>query len=205
MEVIKDNPARNSLESEIFRMSLSEMNFQLLHRRGRGLIVFFSMILIGIIIAGFLFADLRLHILALMLLFLIIPTLLMIIYFRYALDPAVAFNILPHRIWLDGEGIFAIIYRLKADDEDKKRGVERGKRGEEKDMMGEKEYEIAAVREIVLEYPVKYYVGTGSVIIPFLAGDAGKRGGFLYLPRKAFDSQSEYVEFIKAIVDRKER
>lgn len=91
-----------SVDSESFvRMPQSALVSCLFMRHGLSWLYVMICVILIMIVLTFLFADLRWLIAALMALFIVVPACMAFLYINYALHPLVAFNVLPHSIFVD--------------------------------------------------------------------------------------------------------
>lgn len=171
------------MKSRVFYMPHSKMLAYLFSVHGKVWLIVAASIVIALIILSIALHDLRYVICGLMVIFIIIPMIMSFLYLNYALIPAVAFNVLPHSLQLDGDGINILIYPKKSASKDKE--------------ITEEEHDPVSK---IIKYSdlINYTVGLDSVYFK-LSGN-----GFLYIPTAAFESQMQFNDFVTTLCESKE-
>ena len=173
--------------SKVFKMSAVRFGRELVFRYAGIWMVTLLVIALAGLAAG-VSVDFRWLIIALMIVFIVIPMLLFFFYYSYGLRRECYVNALPHSIIVSDNGITAEIVlpsRRKAaeDDASKASANEDIKRVEEffpYDIMSE------------------FNIGLNSAIIPL----RGKGKGFLWIPKYAFEKTEDYFHALDFVEKR---
>lgn len=99
----------NTITTSRIAISKSKMFMAMIGKFAKSVIVL-SVLLATIGIAAGIIIDIRWLIVSLMIIFIVIPMLMLIIYFNYGLKPECFINILPHTISFSPSGIEVITY-----------------------------------------------------------------------------------------------
>lgn len=207
-----------TLSTNTFRMSQRSFITLLARKHGLPYAIPALIVIIALIITAVILSDLRYLILALMLLFIVIPMIAALLYINYALSPLRAFNALPHAILLAPTNIHIKIFPRKKkknkENEDKEYGkedaykdssedkyeAELGVREENKKEKEKDEDEEDTLPPTIMELPYDtispYTAGLNNVTIPLKQGNAS---GFLYIPLSAFPSLDSFKTFLKEL------
>lgn len=191
-----------SLSTGVFRMGHGAFLRRLAQRHARWYVVGAAIAIVALLGISILCRDFRYAVLALMILFIVIPMLAALLYINYALAPKRSFNTMPHRLTLTERVVRVEILgpARKEDVEEKiedRRDEDREEENREEKKQEEKnkvELEPVGVLEIAYSELGSYRVGADYVIVPV----SGKQG-FIYLPAFAFEEPATMKRFLKEI------
>ena len=168
----------------------------------RMLAVGISVVTLAAIVMALL-GDWRWAIVAMMICLILIPGVMAILYFRYALDPGVFFNGLTHKLSV-GDGMLRVhlIYSLKDGDEESsdEKTNDSADMGEESKTSAE---ELTGKR--IIEWPLDRVEGYDILLtsVVFKLGRDEERkgsGGWIWLPQSAFAGKGEFEKFVKTVM-----
>lgn len=177
--------------SEVYRLSQSGLLSYLARHHGKWPAVIALSIIAGLGLTAWIFADLRFLILALMVLFIVVPMIMAFLYFSYALDADVSFNVLPHSIGIDNSGIYVKIMPRR----DKKNSTD-------DDYDDEEEIAEPVVKFYSFSRFGRYEVGYNCLYLQIKQADEkaeSGNSGFLYLPIDIFQDVSSPEAFLTCI------
>lgn len=186
-----------------FKMSQRALLSYLYSEHGRVWTIVFLVGIAILILAGIFFYDLRLIICGLIVLFIVVPMVIAYLYINYALDPECAYNTLLHTLHLDSDGIEITVYPSMSKKTDEGKDLEEAgaediniaHEADVEEISNLDNEEITFIHRVMYNDLHRYKVGLNSVIIP-----VGRfRRGFIYIPRKAFECQETFEDFIKRI------
>lgn len=210
------------MQSGVFSIPRSRIFQFLLLKKGRLWVIASLLIAIVMIVTALLVSDARFYILALMIIFLMLPMALAFIILNYSLHPDVAFNILPHKLSLktDGIEITTLAEIATPDNESDKSDVEattnKPDRWARQDAAWkarwQPEDEVAAIDISGRDSDRTGFMKNGyretSVLLPFedlqpyIAGldeviIPFREKGLLFISKSAFSQTEDFVEFIR--------
>ena len=185
----------DSLETEVFRISQGKFLRYLMARKALWFMSSVGVLLVGSLVLG-VWVDLRIFILALMAVFIVIPFMMFMLYWSYALSPLNAANVLPHKLILSDAGLIVSVLKSKPKEEEKKEKEDNGEEGREAAIGKEEEHQ----EWFEMEFPSGSY---GNVV---LTGDGfaltiekdGKTGSLL-IPRRAFSFPDAFQQFLNKL------
>lgn len=173
--------------SKVFKMNAVRFGRELVFRyAGIWLVTLLVVALAGL--AAGVSVDFRWLIIALMIVFIVIPMLLFFFYYGYGLRRECYVNALPHSIIISDRGITAELVLPN-----------RRKSTEEADKDGNNEEDIKRVEEFFpYDMMSEFNIGLNSAIIPL----RGKGKGFLWIPKYAFEKTEDYFHAMNYIEKR---
>lgn len=177
----------------VFVRSLIMMRLRL-SRVWRWVAILTGLVTLSLIVAGMVY-DIRMLILALMVMLIVIPMVISLIYINDGFSPANFYNTLPHTIKVKGDKIEVTVY-LKPKQEYEEKPEDKP------DTVGEREEEIERRVELSGYEIGPYYTTSRNVLIPLK-----KRGsdGIMILPSGAFDTIENLKTFIHQLYDNTSR
>lgn len=190
--------------TSLYKMSRGRFMSEMVFRYSAWLMA--SLSIAGVVgIALGIVLDIRILLVALLLICVVIPMVMMLLYYNLALRRECAVNVLPHQLRIDDDGIAAILYiRNQIKDSDKgednsENGVANEDKAEEISQHGSDESELIMLREEKYNYDSFCRVSEGSDSL-FLYFKPPMKG-FLWLPVSAFSGIEEAKGFIDTLYD----
>lgn len=176
------------IETSVFRMPQRSLISYLFRRYGKGWLISAGIATAGLILCALILGDVRYAIIAMMIIFIIIPLAMAFLYLNHALKPGVSFNILPHTLSLRTNEVIVKVIKSEIDLEEKREKKSKKKKKKklslwEEDMASDgitssasEDIEYLSQKEsssepevsylhLPLSHIDKYEVGLNSVII----------------------------------------
>ncbi len=173
--------------SKVFKMSAVRFGRELVFRYAGIWMVTLLVIALAGLAAG-VSVDFRWLIIALMIVFIVIPMLLFFFYYSYGLRRECYVNALPHSIIVSDNGITAEIVLPS-----------RSKAAEDDASKASANEDIKRVEEFFpYEIMSEFNIGLNSAIIPL----RGKGKGFLWIPKYAFEKTEDYFHALDCVEKR---
>lgn len=174
------------IESEIFRLSQSRFAMLLLAQYGQGwiaggVVCFITALFLGI------FLDYRILVAAVLIVCLVVPGMLMVLYYNYGLRGYNYLNVNDHQLAIESGWVMVglRIVNISPDDDG----------GD--DVRPEEEWRYYKFSTAQFG---NYTVGKDYVVFPF----RNKKDGFIYLPSDSFRGKDEFMEAVRLISITKE-
>lgn len=182
------------MTSERFRMTQGAMLRCLYRFYGRKWAIAFWGIIASFVILFIIFGDVRWLICLLMVALIVMPMVMAFLYIHYGLNPAIAFNVMPHSVTLGNDGVIITVYPKK--DEEEKATLNNEEVGKE-DSASMPE-EPAPMEQLIRfeELNGKYVLGADCVYLMF------ENIGFIYCPREAFGTSEALLDFLKVVTSK---
>ncbi|MDE6558771.1 MAG: hypothetical protein K2K29_02655 [Muribaculaceae bacterium] len=196
-------------------------------RGGKKWLALMLLVVVGLIVAGWIFGDVRFVILASMVGLLMLPMIFALVFINYALHPDIAYNVLPHTLEIDDAGLkVRIILELDEEVNDEERADENN---EERNVRnGEEVQDIAAYKvnhkhtsecgdncikdgendsmENNAEFRESVRIIPYELLRPFEVGTnyvlvPFYQRGLIYIPSSAFNKSDDFSSFINGLVE----
>ena len=211
--------------SSIFSISQGALLGHLFRLHGRPWLIGCGVVVAALLLVALLLSDIRFAILALMIVFFIIPMVMSLLYFNYALKYDVSFNALPHSLHLTEKGVEVKIFNYKNEVEldSEKMSFDNLSVGNEAETVVDNPPGDNYVLTSTLLYDYdrfsRYDVALKGVFYRILGVEpengkskkksdvivSAKEDGFLYIPTSAFPSAEDYNNFVRQIAERKRK
>jgi len=187
-------PEGYRIESSVFRISPLRFAALMSGIYGSGwlwLMIAFSVLAVVVGVS----VDYRFFILAMMVVFIVMPMMLTVLYYRYGLKGECYVNVVSHKLLFEEGRLFVLIEPMP-EYSDETEGRDSMQNEISDDAVGngicEEDWKII---EYKAENFGRYTVGSDYVVFPFVA----PLKGFLYIPANAFDSDLSFAEMVKSV------
>lgn len=199
------------MQTELYNMGRASLLAYLYRKHGRSWSIVLFSGLLALSSWSLLSGDIRFAILALIYLFILVPMVMTFLYFNYALQPDICFNVLPHFLRIDDDVLKICLppqkdltSEKKEEEKDTIDGNESREESKEKDDNAWIDSDLK-IKSISLSRIGEYEIGFNEIFIKILNDDRNKKSssGFLYLPSTAFRSVSDFKDFIQNLYQRK--
>lgn len=174
-----------SVATDIFKINRSAICRTMLMLYSKPWVVSTALLLLPAIFAG-IFIDLRWLIIALMIVFIVIPMILAFAFFYYGLNPISVINSTPHSLEFREDGIMATLYTPVPTDQ---------KKVEEPEKENTPTYELRSKTTIDYSAVSDFVVGLSDIILRTKL--SGK--GFLSIPVTAFIDKNHMIKAIDLV------
>lgn len=171
------------LSTKIFKMGKAKMFGALLSRFAFWWL-FALGLLTGILLVAGVAADIRYAIVALLLVFIVIPGLGACFYLWHGLAPATALNILPHHIIFSTDGMKVVVQTSPLEEKENEDGLE----------TEVQEYETRCI-----EFPYNELDGYNPAKQGIYVNLTDRKKGFLYIPYSAFNNTGDFKKALSLI------
>ena len=175
------------IETECFKLSWQRFVLILLQQYGQNWIVAMTVIIFTAIFLG-IFLDYRILLFAVILICLVLPGLLMLLYYNYGLTGKNYINVVNHRLIIKEDSINVLTYIPLNEDPDNSQTI---------DSESEEEEQENQLRDYSFQFQTLGRLIVGSAYVIYLFTDTSD--GFLYLSVAAFKSKEEFNKAISRI------